>query len=192
MRHPRPLEHIAHMLLDPNYQERMSTSTAEYAAHHQLEERLFEAMDASGLRYARTAPPDALRRLSTKLLETAGPAASAPQAGAGPRPNLPAESVRMGRPASVSVQDFHFKARGGENKEYPERQKVQDELVRWNDEFGPEAYQPQDWTHDDVLGHPGAVVVAVAAAGLDADHPRDVLPEVAVVLVLEALPDSSI
>ena len=95
MRHPRPLENIAHMLLDPNYQERMSTSTAEYAAHHQLEERLFEAMDASGLRYARTAPPDALRRLSTKLLETAGPAASAPQAGAGPRPNLPAESVSL-------------------------------------------------------------------------------------------------
>ena len=65
-RHPRPLEQIAHLLLDAGLQRRLAMPTAQYVAEHNLEEMIEKVLDASGLRYNQHMP-DALGHLSAEF-----------------------------------------------------------------------------------------------------------------------------
>ena len=40
MRHPHPMEHIARMLVEPNFQESLGLPTAEYVRRHDLKQRM--------------------------------------------------------------------------------------------------------------------------------------------------------
>ena len=48
MRHPRPMEHIARMLVDPSFQESLGQPTAEYVRRHDLKQRITNALGMVG------------------------------------------------------------------------------------------------------------------------------------------------
>ena len=48
MRHPDPMEHIAHMLVNPSFHASLDLSTAEYVQRHDLEQRITKALDVAG------------------------------------------------------------------------------------------------------------------------------------------------
>ena len=71
MRHPRPMEHIATMLLDPSFEESISLPTAEYVRQHDLEQRITNALSSAGFVAGRAVPGDMSIRLSEQLLADA-------------------------------------------------------------------------------------------------------------------------
>ena len=68
MRHPHPMEQIARMLVDPNFQESLGLPTAEYVKRHNLEERITNALGVAGFTPGQPVPPDMAKRLSQQLL----------------------------------------------------------------------------------------------------------------------------
>ena len=73
MRHPRPMEHIATMLLDPSFEESISLPTAEYVRQHDLEQRITNALSSAGFEAGQPLPADMSSRLSVQLLAHAKP-----------------------------------------------------------------------------------------------------------------------
>ena len=73
MRHPRPMEHIATMLLDPSFEESLSLPTAEYVRQHDLEQRITNALGSAGFVAGEALPADMSSRLSVQLLAHAKP-----------------------------------------------------------------------------------------------------------------------
>ena len=73
MRHPRPMEHIATMLLDPSFEESLSLPTAEYVRQHDLEQRITNALGSAGFVAGQAVPADMSSRLSAQLLADAKP-----------------------------------------------------------------------------------------------------------------------
>ena len=73
MRHPRPMEHIATMLLDPSFEQSLSLPTAEYVRQHDLEQRITNALSSAGFEAGQPLPADMSSRLSVQLLAHAKP-----------------------------------------------------------------------------------------------------------------------
>ena len=73
MRHPRPMEHIAEMLLDPSFEQSLSLPTAEYVQRHDLEQRITNALGSAGFKAGQAVPADMSSRLSAQLLADAQP-----------------------------------------------------------------------------------------------------------------------
>ena len=71
MRHPDPMEHIAHMLVNPSFHASRDLSTAEYVQRHDLEQRITKALDVAGFAPGQAVPSDMSRLLSEKLLADA-------------------------------------------------------------------------------------------------------------------------
>jgi len=71
MRHPDPMEHIAHMLVNPSFHASLDLSTAEYVQRHDLEQRITNALDVAGFAPGQAVPSDMSRLLSEKLLADA-------------------------------------------------------------------------------------------------------------------------
>ena len=71
MRHPRPLEHIALMLVDPSFKGSLSLPTADYVQQHNIEEHITSALEVAGFDPGRAVPPGMLSRLSDELLRPA-------------------------------------------------------------------------------------------------------------------------
>ena len=67
MRHPNPMEHIARMLVDPNFQDTLDPPD-EYVRRHDLEERLTKALGLAGFPAGQPEPPDLLKRLYEQIL----------------------------------------------------------------------------------------------------------------------------
>jgi len=81
MRHPRPIEHIARMLVDPSFQESWSLSTEDYLQQHNIEEQMTSAMNLA-VPPGQPVPLDVLSRLSDLLTKatTEGKSSSAEKA----------------------------------------------------------------------------------------------------------------
>ena len=73
MRHPRPMEHIARMLVDPSFQESLGLPTAEYVRRHDLNQRITNALGMVGFKAGEAVPADMSSRLSAQLLADAKP-----------------------------------------------------------------------------------------------------------------------
>ena len=81
MRHPRPMEHIACMLVDPSFQESLGLPTAEYVRRHDLEQRITNALGVAGFKAGDAVPSDMSSRLSAQLLADAKAPPAAAQVG---------------------------------------------------------------------------------------------------------------
>ena len=139
MRHPRPMEHIAHMLVDPSIQESFELPTAEYVQRHNLEERIRNALDVAGFTAGQPAPSDITKRLSEQLLADAKEL------------HVTHGEVVLSTAPLAEATEVHIKARSQDNPKYPPRQLVPDEQIHWRSGF-PD-YAPPDWTHEDVFAN---------------------------------------
>ena len=86
MRHPHPMEHIARMLVEPNFQESLGLPTAEYVRRHDLKQRITNALGMVGFKAGQAVPADMSSRLSAQLLADAQPQ---PDVGAPARDSVP-------------------------------------------------------------------------------------------------------
>ena len=100
MRHPRPMEHIAKMLVEPSFEESLGLPTAEYVRRHDLEQRITNALGSAGFKAGQSVPADMLSRLSAQLLADAKPQ---PDAGAPPSPAVHSQVVQAAVQAAKAM-----------------------------------------------------------------------------------------